>query len=149
MPSSVHYLFFVAIDGFSDTSYTWSPFVQGSGAIHLNYIHCTGSEYKLVDCSSNRNTWSHFADWSITCNNGIFLHLSTGCFMLCKKIVQHSCIISYPCLFYYSVSQKYIKTVILHIMLDHTTFCSAITYNTVTLEHPFLINNQMFLMKET
>ena len=83
---SVHYLFFVDIDGFSDTSYTWSPFVQGSGAIHLNYIHCTGSEYKLVDCSSNRNTWSHFADWSITCNNGIFLYLSTGCFMLCKKM---------------------------------------------------------------
>ena len=45
-------------------------FGVGSGPIHMNYLICNGTEYKLVDCGYQNNTDQHNEDWSVTCKNG-------------------------------------------------------------------------------
>ena len=58
------------IDGFADFSLYNAAFGEGSGPIHINYLACTGTEYKLVDCSYLNRTYQHNEDWSVTCKNG-------------------------------------------------------------------------------
>ena len=37
----------------------------------MNNLGCSGTEYRLKDCSYSEGSDRHILDWSITCNNGI------------------------------------------------------------------------------
>ena len=64
------------IDGYADRSIHWAVFGEGSGPIHMSYLHCSGTEYKLVDCYYENSTYQqHNEDWSVTCKNGKHLVL--------------------------------------------------------------------------
>ena len=59
------------IDGLAaDVSLYGAVFGVGSGPIHMNYLICNGTEYKLVDCGYQNSTYQHNEDWSVTCKNG-------------------------------------------------------------------------------
>ena len=38
----------------------------------MNNLGCSGTEYRLKDCSYSEGLDRHSQDWSITCNNGIY-----------------------------------------------------------------------------
>ncbi|CAI8004445.1 Scavenger receptor cysteine-rich domain superfamily protein, partial [Geodia barretti] len=54
-----------------DRSYPLAYFGEGVGTIHLNYLGCSGTEYRLIECYSVSSSRSHYADWSVTCLNDI------------------------------------------------------------------------------
>ena len=58
------------IDGYTDVSLYHARFGEGSGPIHMNYLRCTGTEHKLIDCNYQFSTDQHYEDWSVTCANG-------------------------------------------------------------------------------
>ena len=51
-------------------SYPNAKFGVGNGPIHMNFLDCSGTEYKLTDCGYQRSTYDHGDDWSVTCKNG-------------------------------------------------------------------------------
>ena len=57
-------------DGYSDESYCCSTFGNSNALIHMNYLECFGTEYKLVDCYYENGTYQYDEDWSVTCKNG-------------------------------------------------------------------------------
>ena len=59
------------VAGYVDKTHHGAYFGEGVGTIHINCLRCSGTEYRLVDCSSVPSTWYHNEDWSVTCNNGI------------------------------------------------------------------------------
>ena len=65
-------MFFSITDQYFDKSYGYdlTYFGEGSGAVHLNRLECSGNEYRLVDCGSSRTGREHRYDWSISCKNG-------------------------------------------------------------------------------
>ena len=65
------FVFFYHTDQYFDKSYGYDTyFGEGSGAVHLNHLECSGNEYRLVDCGSSRTEQDHRYDWSISCKNG-------------------------------------------------------------------------------
>ena len=49
----------------------------GNGPMHLDYLNCAGSEFKVLECSySDGNDDSHHEDWSVTCHPGIIIVLT-------------------------------------------------------------------------
>ena len=36
----------------------------------MNYLVCSGTEYRLKDCNYYNSTYDHNEDWSIICQNG-------------------------------------------------------------------------------
>ena len=58
-------------DGYVDSSLYSAYFGEGTGPIHMNNLGCSGTEYRLKDCSYSEGSDRHSQDWSITCNNGI------------------------------------------------------------------------------
>ena len=76
--SSLYYY----IDGYADVSRCCARFGEGSGPIRMNYLRCTGTEHKLVDCYYRHNTYGHNEDWSVTCANG-------KDYYLCGYIIHH------------------------------------------------------------
>ena len=65
------HLSFLLVDGYGfDTTHYGAYFGEGVGTIHINRLGCSGSEYRLVNCSSIPSTWRHNEDWSVTCKNG-------------------------------------------------------------------------------
>ena len=50
-------------------SFSYATFGQGTGAIHLRNVHCTGSEPSLIQCSHNtiNNYCGHYEDAGIRC----------------------------------------------------------------------------------
>ena len=63
-------IFTFIIDGYTDVRVCCTRFGQGSGPIHMNYLGCSGTEHKLVDCYYQNSTRYHYDDWSVTCTNG-------------------------------------------------------------------------------
>ena len=58
-------------------------FGQGTGAILLDQVGCTGTETRLVDCSSNPigiHDCSHFEDAGVTCQGMCSSHSYSTCF---------------------------------------------------------------------
>ena len=49
--------------------YDATKFGPGHGPIHLDNVRCSGSEYKLTQCSYDRDTSedSHYDDFGVTC----------------------------------------------------------------------------------
>ena len=52
-------------------------FGEGSGAIHLDYVHCSGNEYYLTDCeiASNTRQTNHAQDVGVSCQPGENTHI--------------------------------------------------------------------------
>ena len=48
----------------------YAAFGIGSGPIHMNNLDCSGTEYKVVDCDYEDNTYHYNSDWSVICKNG-------------------------------------------------------------------------------
>ena len=63
-------VYYFLTDNFSDMDRCCASFGEGSGPIHMSFLDCTGTEYKLLDCGYENSTDRHNEDWSITCNNG-------------------------------------------------------------------------------
>ena len=71
-------LFSKLSDGYVDVILYRAAFGEGSGPIHMNYLGCYGSEYKLVDCDYRTSTYQHNEDWSVICKNGNhYVHVYT------------------------------------------------------------------------
>ena len=44
-------------------------FGEGTGAIHMDDVTCTGNEWRLIDCQhTSRHNCQHFEDAGVTCN---------------------------------------------------------------------------------
>jgi hypothetical protein len=54
-----------------DRNYHGAHFGQGVGTIHLNYLGCSGTEYRLIECYSVSSSWDHDEDWSVSCLNDV------------------------------------------------------------------------------
>ena len=55
------------------TPYSNAYFGEGSGAVHLNYIQCSGTEYNLTECEiakTSRDQISHSQDVGVRCEPG-------------------------------------------------------------------------------
>ena len=105
------------IDGYADRSIHWAVFGEGSGPIHMSYLHCSGTEYKLVDCYYENSTYQqHNEDWSVTCKNG-------------KNAYVRPCQLATHCLFITSA---------LYFLM---TFCMSITKQALT-QHLILIKKK-------
>ena len=48
-------------------------FGEGSGAVHFDYVQCSGSEYDLRNCNKGKNVIStnHTEDVGVKCQPGI------------------------------------------------------------------------------
>ena len=46
--------------------------------LEMNYLGCSGTEYKLLECSYENSTYQHNEDWSVTCKNGNLLNMTIG-----------------------------------------------------------------------
>ena len=61
----------IIIDGiYTDISRCCAAYGEGSGPIHMNYLACSGTEFKLVYCGYSSGYFNHAYDWSVTCLNG-------------------------------------------------------------------------------
>ena len=50
----------------------------------MNNLGCSGTEYRLKDCSYSEGSDRHSEDWSITCNNGI--HNDNASLLQCSTV---------------------------------------------------------------
>ena len=64
------------IDGFADLNLRGAAFGEGSGPINMDNLGCSGTEYKLIECSYENSTDRHNEDWSVTCKNGNLLNMT-------------------------------------------------------------------------
>lgn len=87
------------LDGYGDISRCCASFGLGTGPIHLNYIHCSGREQRLIDCRHENSTnGNHQEDWSVSCKNGELLSfvevgvLSNVCLQVCSAttVLKHA-----------------------------------------------------------
>ena len=61
----------LSIDGiYTDKSRCCARHGVGTGPIHMNYLACSGTEFKLVECNYSNSTSRHSSDWGVTCRNG-------------------------------------------------------------------------------
>ena len=53
-------------------AYSLAYFGRGTGTIHLDNVHCTGTEQTLLSCSHSTSTTDcgHHEDAGVTCNAG-------------------------------------------------------------------------------
>ena len=60
------------IDGYADVGFYLYPFRGGTGPIHINDLKCSGTEYRLIDCTYDEEGSSrHSEDWGVSCKNGM------------------------------------------------------------------------------
>jgi hypothetical protein len=50
--------------------YDYRFVTEGEGR-HQNYLHCTGVEYRLLECEKGFWSWGHYHDWGIFCKNDV------------------------------------------------------------------------------
>ena len=65
-------------------------FGQGSGPIHLDYVLCSGTEYKLTDCETGNRTRlsSHSEDVGVKCQTSKIMGLRIS---IESKLFYHIC----------------------------------------------------------
>ena len=56
-------------------------FGEGSGAVHFDYVQCSGSEYGLTNCNTAKNVIStnHTEDVGVKCQPGMICSRYTVC----------------------------------------------------------------------
>ena len=55
--------------------YCCRRFGEGVDPIHIEYLSCSGLEYRLNECHNTSSSCRHTEDWSVSCTIGIIMHL--------------------------------------------------------------------------
>ena len=115
---------YILTDSFSDVDRCCAVFGEGSGPIHMSFLDCSGTEYKLLDCGFENSTDQHDEDWSITCNNGKECDYKLQKYVPAKSIftvLGHKLLYSYGvisvCIFTSTHTQNVYTTTFLHLYI--------------------------------